>query len=115
MRELSSVTVTLVVMSSVSKCAWAVEPLAITPPCQLLGLLQFPEAFEIQYPGGGGGPPSGTEAPADDRESEMLNDTNGVEELCGLVAIAVLESAGIIQAREDEERGESGESIRHEL
>src|SRR3954466_14767025 len=111
-REESRVTVTLVVMSSVSKWATAPAPDGITPLCQFVAVLQFPEASEIQNPGPTGGPPSGTSAPADDRESEMLNETKGVEGFCAVGATALLEFA-LIQAREDEGRGES--SIRHEL
>ena len=115
MREVSTVTVTLVVMSRVSKCAIAPEPEGITPSFQLLGLLQVPEAFEIQFPGGGGGPPSGTAARAEDHESEAPDEIKGVKEFCELVEIVALESVGEIQASDVEFRDEPGRSSRHEL
>src|SRR2546423_1800615 len=47
-REVSSVTVTLVVMLSVSKEALAPAPSAMKPLSQLAALLQLPDAFETQ-------------------------------------------------------------------
>src|SRR5437763_1936740 len=98
-REESRVTVTTAVMSSVSKCATAPAPDGITPLCQFVAVLQFPEAFEIQNPGPTGGPPSGAKAPSEDREKEALDQTKGVEELSGLVTTVVLELSGANQAK----------------
>src|SRR5687767_3934267 len=57
--ELSTVTVTSVVMLSVSKCATEVAPEGTMPSFQFVAVLQFPEALAIQNPGPEGGPPSG--------------------------------------------------------
>src|SRR3982074_516822 len=84
-------------MFSVSRCAFELAPLGMTPPAQLEAVPQFPEAFAVQLPVRPPAPVGTTASIADEPTANPCDD-NGVTKYSPLACLSAALVCCAIQA-----------------